>query len=443
MRKFIIAILILPLLFACTESEPNNESKKKTGSIYGVVSTESDAEPMRATAVELYNYEYSNTSYDLERHIGALLLKTVTYDDGHYEFNNLETGDYIVSVQANGYYRELFHVEVQSGREARADMQMSKIIVNTYMTVSTLVPSAASYSSYILNGSCVYTYYSDRKPDSVGFYYSKAKDKILSDHKIIATIPSGTATAKPFQFSVEAGGFTVGTWYVQAYAENDWGIEYGDIQSFSISDNPAVKTLTVTNMTGTTATLNGLIEHEGNPAYETRGFVYSSFFPNPTINDSATDTKNIVVSGKSKEFSANISNLTTGTKYHVRAYVTNSEDTYYGDVVSFMYETVHTVTSCSLMLHKNDISAGATWDEAYELCKSSTTNGFTDWRLPSYGECSDLYSNRTKYGIKDNKYWTYNQNYSDRYYYYDFYSNTKSYTYGTNSYHVRCVRTMK
>lgn len=422
MRNLVIIAILLPFLISCS-----GEDIPETGNIYGIVT--SNAEPMRATEIQLY-YHNGNNSSNLGYNIGALLLSTVTYDDGHYEFNDLNPGDYIVAISAAGYSSKLLHVVVEAGRTARADMQLEQ--KDIHMTVLTLNPTPISYNTVQLNGS--YTYNgSSYSADEVGFCYSQVQDNILSDHKLTASVAKS--------FNAEAKNLASGTWYVQAYAKNYIGTVYGEIVEFNISSQPVVKTLDVTNLTGTTATLNGYIEHEGVPAYIKRGFVYSSSFPSPTIDDSASETINVVVSGKAKEFSSNISNLKEGTKYYVRAYVTNSESTYYGDAISFKHDKVHTLNSINLMVQQNDISAGATWQEAQNLCKASRVNGFSDWRVPTRGECSELNEYRSTLGLKNNTYyWT--ADYKWSYYFSDTKPGSNDGYYSTASINVRCVRSI-
>ena len=59
------------MYISCMKSEECTEDK--LGSIYGIVAELSTAEPMRAMGIELYKSD-------------KLLLKTVTFDDGHFEF---------------------------------------------------------------------------------------------------------------------------------------------------------------------------------------------------------------------------------------------------------------------------------------------------------------------------------------------------------------------
>lgn len=422
MRNLVIIAILLPFLISCS-----GEESPETGNIYGVVTIESSAEPMRATAIMLH-YHNGNNSSNLQYNVGALLLSTVTFDDGHYEFNDLNPGDYIVAISASGFHSKLLHVVVESGRTAHADMQLYKI--DPYMTVRTLDPTPISYNSVQLNGS--YTYDSSSyMADEVGFCYSQTKDKVLSDHRLAASVAKS--------FNTEAKHLASGTWYVQAYAKNYIGTVYGEIVEFNISSQPVVQTLDVTNLTGTTATLNGYIEYEGVPEYTKRGFVYSSSFPSPTVDDPASETINIVVSGKAKEFSANISNLKEGTKYYARAYVTNSESTYYGDAISFKHDKVYTENSINLMVQQNDISSGTTWREAQNLCEASRVNGFSDWRVPTRGECKALNKYRASLNIAIYYYWT-----ASEYYAY-FFSDTNPSEYYISrsaSYRVRCVRSI-
>lgn len=219
MKKLILTIMILPCLFACS----NEIDTPDTGSIYGVVTLKSNAEPMRATGVELYDYDSSSRD-----HIGALLLRTTTYDDGHYEFNDLHVGEYIISVDAQGYDRELYHVRVEVGRTARADMQLKE--TDTGLYVRTLEPEfIEKYTTYknryLLKGEVSFSLY-DYIPTEVGFYISKSKDDILSGDRITAKRKNGY-----FGFEVEYKELEWAyTYYIQAYAKNDYGIAYGEIQ---------------------------------------------------------------------------------------------------------------------------------------------------------------------------------------------------------------------
>lgn len=423
--------MILTVLGCCSCAK---DEAVTTGSIYGVVTVKETAEPMRATGVELYQLshydDYGNYYYSSE---GSLLLKTVTYDDGHYEFENLKAGEYELRVVASGYADASYSVIVESGRTARADMQLERL--NTYMTVRTLAATEISGDKATLNGT--YSYSSGYSPSDVGFVYSTTPTPSSDGTRI--TSSTGNS------FSSVVSNLKKGKYYYQAYAKNKVGTEYGEVLSFEISGQPSVTTLNATNVTETTATLNGRIDYEGDPAYTERGFVYSSSYPNPTVDDPASATTKVAVSGTSKEFSANIAGLTKNTTYHVRAYATNSTNTVYGNAVEFSNMDYVILYADGIMVQKYDISAGATWEDANALCQASNLGGYTDWRLPTRGECQAIDRNKERLNIFDAKYWTSEQEagYSSYYWSYNF-SLSKSSSYDkSNTLRVRCVRTLQ
>lgn len=410
-------MLISICLFSCKPEE----AVVSTGNIYGVVTVKETAEPMRATGVELY-------------HLGSLLLKTVTYDDGHYEFEDLEAGEYELKVVATGYKDATYNVIVESGRTARADMQLEKeytgIIVRTLDVEDRHIFKGEYTIIDELN-------YSIAKPEETGFLFSSSKDNILNGEQIKAEFSSGSFWAEKI--------LPMGVWYFQAYVKNGYGTEYGEVRKVEMSGLPIVTTLDATNITDKTATLNGVIGYEGNPAYYEKGFVFSSVFPNPTVDDPSDATTKISVSGTSRDFSANISGLTTNT-YYARAYATNIDGTEYGKSVVFYVGDYIVLSDINLMVHRYDLSAGTSWSDAQALCESSTIGGFTDWRLPTIGELKALYPKRISLNMVLGDYWSseVGSYYND--YYYANYSNNSvsiSHTRSSSSFRVRAVRTMQ
>lgn len=386
MKKRIIAILSVVAIvaaslvgYSCTKD--SEEVGLENGSIYGIVTV--TGEPLKGMGVSLFSYK-------------SLLLKTVTYDDGHYEFPDLKPGEYTITVEAEGYETFSTSVVVESGRQARADMQLK--IVKTYMNVVTY-EAVVTGNTALLKGN--YTYSNGYRPDDFGFYYSTSTP-VSNGTKVKSNENEYISSSSSYDFKVNISDLSPGTYYVQAYAKNYKGTAFGDIRTFSVSGDPYAKTLAATNITQSAATLNGEIVFAGDPAYTERGFVYSSTFSNPTIDDPASSTTKRIVSGTSNLFSANVDGLTENAVYHVRAYVTNVNSTVYGESVEFTPKdpnlNVIRIPSLGLMIQKYDLSSGATWDDANTLCHNSTVGGYTDWRLPTKGELWSLYD----YGVSVN-----------------------------------------
>ncbi|MBQ0016573.1 MAG: DUF1566 domain-containing protein [Bacteroidales bacterium] len=376
-----VSLTMMATWYGCSKDEEESEKLGSIlGSIYGIVTV--TGEPLKGVGVSLYTSG------------GSLLLKTVTYDDGHYEFTDLTPGEYEIVVEGDAYEEFSVWVTVEAGRQARADMQLT--LADTGLTVVTCDAEVLGRSA-ILKGQ--YTYAYRTTPTEWGFYYSTSKP-VSAGTKVVSSGKTETNTSYTYTFDASISNLSPGKYYVQAYAKNAYGLTYGDIKTFSTSNDPAVKTLAVTNVTESTATLNGEVVYAGNPEFIERGFVYSSSFANPTVEDPSSSTKRKVVSGKSTSFSANIDNLTKGTTYHVRAYVTNANGTFYGESVDFvpLDPNVIRISSLGLMIQKYDLSSGADWNTAKTLCENSTVGGYTDWRLPTIGELASIY----KYGVSVN-----------------------------------------
>ncbi len=379
MKRFLMRLLVIMMaafvslyLTSCGDDDVAEEDK--VGSIYGIVTELGTAEPMKAVGVELYKGD-------------NLLLKTVTFDDGHFEFNDLTPEQYKVNVVADGYDVASGNVIVEAARQARIDLQIKKL--KTYMVVRTTEATIIG-TKVTLNGE--YTYEPGYVPSEVGIVYASYNNPQNGGELIKCKVDNVTKT-----FSATIENLEKGTYYFQAYATNKVGKAYGEVRSFQMAIVPVVTTLDPTNVLATTATLNGRIDAEGDPAYTERGFVYSKSYSVPTVDDPANATTKVRVSGRNKEFSANISSLEESVQYYVRAYATNADGTVYGEIKTIKYESPDYVIINNLMVQRKDVSNGdISHVDAEALCKNSRIGGYSDWRLPTIDEFRMLYSEKDK-----------------------------------------------
>jgi hypothetical protein len=127
--------------------------------------------------------------------------------------------------------------------------------------------------------------------------------------------------------------------------------------SCSSDETPEVATTAVTDITQTGATSGGKISSNGGADIIARGVVWSTS-QNPTI---ALTTKTSDGTGIGS-FTSNISDLTPGTSYFVRAYATNSVGTSYGNEVNFTTGNIQlpviTTTAISDVTQTTAISGG-------------------------------------------------------------------------------------
>lgn len=347
-----IILLSMGFVFnACVD-----EKEEALGSIYGVVTKEGTIEVMPAIGIELYRD-------------GSLLLKTVTFDDGHFEFTDLKAGNYRLKIVADGWEETEYSVIVEGGRQARQDMQVKK--VNTHMSVRTMNATDQKGNTVTLNG--YVSYDGSFRPVEAGFYYSASSDP-LSGTKVIGGLDSTFNS-----FSATINGLSFGNYYVMAYGKNSVGVTYGDVRTFTMTNFPVVETKEPTNVLANTATLNGLIVSEGDPAYTERGFVYSKSYSTPTVDDPENATNKVVVSGTNKEFSVNVSSLIENSTYYVRAYAKHEKGTVYGAILTFVPQAI--------------LPQVTTLDVTNVMAESATLNGRIDASgEPPYIERGFIYS---------------------------------------------------
>ncbi len=121
-------------------------------------------------------------------------------------------------------------------------------------------------------------------------------------------------------------------YYVRAYATNSTGTSYGNNVSFATLQTAGLPVLTTTSassITATSALSGGNITDDGGSAVTDRGVCWS-IYENPTLSDSHKSN-----GSGTGSFTSNITGLSPGTKYYLRAYATNSVGTSYGDHISF------------------------------------------------------------------------------------------------------------
>lgn len=109
---------------------------------------------------------------------------------------------------------------------------------------------------------------------------------------------------------------------------------------------PIVTTASVTAITQTTAVSGGNVTSDGGAGVTARGVCWSTT-PNPTVaNNKTADGTGI------GSFTSNLTGLTAGTTYYLRAYATNSAGTGYGNQVTFTTSAVvgATITTAAVTL---------------------------------------------------------------------------------------------
>ena len=170
-----------------------------------------------------------------------------------------------------------------------------------------------------------------------GFIYSTTPSPTTLSNKIISGSGVGVFSANAY------GLFSSTKYYVRAYAINNVGTAYSNELDFITLESPtnvSISTSVPVNITTNSATLGGNISSDGGNTVTERGVVYGL-----SINPTTSNTK--IQSGDGIGiYSVNVTGLTQGTTYHVRAYAINSNGTFYGADESFI-TSIDGATACN------------------------------------------------------------------------------------------------
>jgi uncharacterized protein (TIGR02145 family) len=206
-------------------------------------------------------------------------------------------------------------------------------------TLTTTVPSAVTYTTATSGGNISAT--GGANVTAKGVCWSLTTNPTISD----ALTSDGTGAGI---FTSSITGLTAGKLYhVRAYAINSAGVAYGNDITFTTTAPIAatVTTAAITAITTTSATTGGNVTADGFSPVTAKGVCWSTS-ASPTISGPNKTTDGTGTGA----FVSNLTGLTAGTIYHVRAYATNSVTTSYGADVQFTATAIvaPTVTTAAL-----------------------------------------------------------------------------------------------
>lgn len=243
------------------------------------------------------------------------------------EVNDKATFSYSVSGLTPGkkYYVRAFAVNSYAGKVWSAN-EVTFTTIESYPQVRTDPATGLD----LVNGTCTINGYVVQAGNPAysekGFCVSSSGDPTIDSakHPVSGT---GSGAFSYLMTNLDKNK----TYRFRAYAIQNGRVLYGDVNSFETTlEDTSVSTSAASNVTPSSATLNGSVLKVGSPAFSEVGFCYSST-SSPTINSSKVSVN---FSGTG-DYSADIKNLAYNTTYRYKAYAIQNGKPVYGSEVSF------------------------------------------------------------------------------------------------------------
>lgn len=220
-------------------------------------------------------------------------------------------------------------------------------------TVSNITNSSASLSGIVQDDT-------GAEVSERGVCYSISSNPSITDNKLISGSGIGDFLVNISQLQEAT------TYYARTYAVNKNGVGYGKQVSFTtlVFGQPKVNTIAISNVTRTSATVEGNVVEEGEAEVSERGVCYSTSL-SPTVSDNK-----ITAGNGGGTFSVELNNLSEGTTYYVCAYAINAKGISYGTQLQFTTEKTpiengHEYVDLGLSVKWATCNVGASKPEEY------------------------------------------------------------------------------
>jgi hypothetical protein len=162
-----------------------------------------------------------------------------------------------------------------------------------------------------------------------GVCFGTAENPAVGGTDVICTING--AEAGTFTSSL-AGLIANTTYQIRAYATNSAGTGYGSVLSFTTKSFPIVSTTVASAINATTAASGGDVSSDGGLPVTARGVCISKS-ENPAVG--GADVTCTINGSGTGGFISNLTGLSAGMTYHIRAYAINDAGERYGDNLTF------------------------------------------------------------------------------------------------------------
>ena len=368
-----IIIAIAMLWHGCTRPE-------ETGGIYGTITDFETGEPVKNANVTL-------------RPSGET---TLTGSDGTYMFQDLKKGDYSLSLKLAGYedLDDQYVIHLETGKNVRRDVQMKKKVALRITDENGNETSVLDFGDESDDVSRIFNIVNE-SGTTLSWEITTTADWIQSPtNGTNGTLQPGAT--KGIVVVINRNNLQQGDNTTTMHISSNNGNQQLTIKA----KRTDVSTLDATAVSGNSAVLNGKIN--GNVTYSEKGFYYGT---NHNLNSKVTVPGNVTGA-----YSAQITELTSGTVYYFKAYCVNNGTYLYGEEKSLQH-----IPSFEYNGHTYWVAPDPgnlmTRSVAYAYCDGLSLYGHSDWKLPTIEELLQMYANKDIIdGFENTGYWGSDQN---------------------------------
>ena len=307
--------LLLMLVFSC--EKPQESAKVSTGTIVNIM----------ATSVSITG-DITSLGVGISQH-GHFLSETPDpgIDDFRTKLGPAKTiGSYTSTFGGlkggRSYYVCAYII---TGSEVFCGGSLEFTTLDTVATLTTAAITQVSSSSAFSGGNI--TNAGGSSVSARGVCWSATTGPDLEHNEGITTNGEGSGIFTSQINNLDANT----TYYVRAYATTEYGTAYGNEFVFLTKGLAEISTSSISSITDISAVCGGTVSDDWGFPVSARGVCWNTL-GSPTLKSSEGYTDNGNGNGT---FTSNLSGLTGGTTYYVRAYATNSIGVSYGIEKSF------------------------------------------------------------------------------------------------------------
>lgn len=333
---------------------------------------------------------------------------TLEKNDGYTKLGDINYPANFDGVLTNMEYEKEYFIRAYATNDAGTGYGETKIITLHKVEYASLATgSASNITSTSVTLSATISGGTAASFSRLGFMYGTTPE---------CKSQSANAVASGSSYSVGLNGLSPDTeYFYKAYGEDSRGLQYGEVKSFRTSKGSSSQatfsmvTSQATNVSETSATLNGALTSNGDVKLKECGFFYGTS-PNPTLRKVVSSYSTPVNAG-SFSFKFDLTGLKETTKYYFQSYAIDDKGILYkGSEQSFT-----TTTPASIKI--NSITVSATYGDRmiliYHIKGSATieANGNTiieagfisnDFQVPEFSNNMNPYTSVFNCEIKGN-----------------------------------------